>query len=270
MRTLCAQLLLLYTLLTGPAGAHEFWFKPVDNPQRLNSVAPLQLEVGEYFSGDLVGFSAAATVSIRQYANKAERNLVPLLPAQGAVATLPLRLDIPGTHMVAFEGQPTNITLPADTFHAYLHDEGLDFIKAQREAAGTLTKPGRERYRRFVKTLIAAESAAATDTAFSVQTGLRLEIVPLNNPLRMKPGDALGLRVLYERKALAGALVKAWHKRTGETVMVRATTNNAGEVSVHLPYAGAWMVSVVHMVPAVMDADVDWDSFWGNLSFALP
>lgn len=270
MRIPCVQLLLLCALLTGPASAHEFWFKPVDNPQRLNGIAALQLEVGEHFSGDLVGFSAAATVSLRQYANKAERNLASLLPAQGAVATLALRLDTPGTQMVSFEGQPTTITLPADAFHAYLHDEGLDFIKAQREAAGTLAKPGRERYRRFVKTLIAVQSTAATDTTFSIPTGMRLEIVPLNNPLRMKPGDALALRVLYERKALAGALVKAWHKRTGETVIVRATTNSAGDVSIHLPYAGAWMVSIVHMVPAVMEADVDWDSFWGNLSFALP
>ena len=32
------------------------------------------------------------------------------------------------------------------------------------------------------------------------------------------------------------------------------------------------MVSVVHMIPAAQDdaEGVDWDSFWGNLSFHLP
>ena len=226
--------------------------------------------MGEYFKGDLVGFSEAGTASFRHYANNTERNLAPLLPVRGAVATVALRLDTPGTHMVSFESRPTTITLPADTFHAYLHDEGLDFIKAQREAAGTLAKPGRERYRRFVKTLIAVPGAAATDKTFSVPSGMRLEIVPLNNPLHMKPGAALALRVLFDQKVLSGALVKAWHRRGGETVMVRATTGSSGEVSVSLPYAGAWMVSVVHMVPTVGDTDVDWDSFWGNLSFSLP
>jgi hypothetical protein len=30
------------------------------------------------------------------------------------------------------------------------------------------------------------------------------------------------------------------------------------------------MVSVVHMIPARGVANADWDSFWGNLTFALP
>jgi hypothetical protein len=273
MRTTCARLLLFCAVLAGPASAHEFWFKPVDNPQRLNSSATLQLEVGQYFVGDLVGFSKAAAISFQHFANGKKQDLSPLLPLN-PVATVPLRLTTPGTHMVSFEGQPSLITLPADTFHAYLHDEGMDYIKAQREAAGTLAQPGRERYRRCVKTLIEAEGTAtpatSDDTTFSTLTGMRLEIVPLNNPLKMKPGDLLTLRVLFEQKVLPGALVKAWQKRSGETVLVRATTGSNGEVSIHLPYAGAWMVSIVHMVPTVGEANTDWDSFWGNLSFSLP
>ena len=273
MKSVFIRLMMFCLIFSGPASAHEFWFKPVDNPQRLNGAATLQLEVGEYFNGDLVGFSQAGAASFRHYVGSAEQDLMALLPVQ-PVATVPLRLGVAGTHMVSFESRPWTITLPADKFHAYLHDEGLDFIKAQREAAGALEQPGRERYRRFVKTLIAVSGSggqvAKADTAFSVPTGMRLEIVPLNNPLRMKPGAALSMRILFEQKPLQGALVKAWHKRGGQTLTVRATTGSNGEVSLELPYAGAWMVSVVHMVPAVAAPDLDWDSLWGNLSFSIP
>ena len=43
-----------------------------------------------------------------------------------------------------------------------------------------------------------------------------------------------------------------------------------GRVTVTPPWAGTWMASVVHMVPATDSPNHDWDSHWGNLTFALP
>ena len=37
-----------------------------------------------------------------------------------------------------------------------------------------------------------------------------------------------------------------------------------------IPVDGGWMLSVVHMIPVADSTEVDWDSYWGNLSFALP
>ena len=85
----------------------------------------------------------------------------------------------------------------------------------------------------------------------------------------MKPGDALGLQVLFDDKPLAGALVKAWNRQGGQTLIIRAKTSVDGKATFSLPYAGGWMVSVVHMVPAKGAKDIDWDSLWGNLSFTL-
>jgi uncharacterized GH25 family protein len=88
--------------------------------------------------------------------------------------------------------------------------------------------------------------------------------------LSLSPGAGLGVKVLFESKPLAGALLKAWHKRGGQTVMVRATTRADGIVEFDLPYAGPWMISVVHMVPVTGAPDIDWDSFWGSLTFVVP
>ena len=277
------KLFLSLALCTGLLGAriaqaHEFWFEPVTVPLAAGDTARLDLRVGEFFEGEVMGFSATQTAALRQYSASGSKDLRALLPppSRGAVATLNLPLPAPGSYLFAFDSQPNQISLAADRFHAYLHDEGLDFIKTQREATGTAEKPGRERYRRHVKTLLrvgdAASAGAAPATAdktYATRTGQRLEIVPSNDPLAMKPGDALGLQVLFDDKPLAGALLKAWNRQGGQTLIIRAKTSVDGKATFNLPYAGGWMISVVHMVPVKGAKDIDWDSLWGNLSFKL-
>ncbi|MBC7609645.1 MAG: DUF4198 domain-containing protein [Polaromonas sp.] len=273
-----ARLALAALLMSGlSVHAHEFWFTPVTAPLAAGDSASLTLHVGEFFEGDVLGFSAQQTVALRQYSASGATDLRALLPRNSAVPALLVPVLTPGTHMVVFNSQPNFISLPAGSFHAYLHDEGLDFIKAQREAAGSAEKPGRERYRRFVKTLMrvapgtdTAQSAAAKpDTTHATRTGQRLEILPSIDPMAMVPGEALGVRVEFDGKPLEGALLKAWHKRGGQMLIIRAKTAADGSASFDLPYAGPWMISVVHMIPAVSVKDVDWDSLWANLSFNL-
>ncbi len=74
----------------------------------------------------------------------------------------------------------------------------------------------------------------------------------------------------FENRPLAGALVKGWHRHDGQLLLIKAKTDATGQVALSLPYAGEWMVSVVHMIPSVNATGADWDSFWGNLSFELP
>lgn len=286
--------LLVAVVCQAPAHAHEFWIDPVVAPLTTGSTARLSLRVGEQFTGDLVGWSQSQTAGLRLVSTSGVQDISAQIPV-APVADLPIVLTAPGTHLVAFESQPHTISLSADTFHAYLHEEGLDFIKAQRVAAGQARQPGRERYRRYVKTLLAVNGAEAQAnpadpadpadpasfanpaTVHAQTLGQRLELVPINNPLHLLPGEALRVQVLFEGKPLPGALLKAWHKSTGQasgqTTTIRAITNAEGITRVNLPIAGAWMVSLVHMVrvTGVTGAKgVDWDSMWGNLSFVVP
>lgn len=277
-----------HALLVGLLGlapalqAHEFWFAPIASPQTVGSTVTLRLEVGELFNGDAAGFSIPTTKALRHFSAKAPvEDLKPFLPPKDREAEVELALDTPGTHLLAYDSAPLRISLEAGRFHAYLHDEGLDFVKTQREKAGTVDQPGRERYRRNIKTLIAVgtepKAMQALDQTYAKHASQRLEITPLHNPLAMVPGEALPVQIVFDDKPLVGALVKAWHKHDGQLVMIRATTSAQGEVVFNLPYAGDWMVSVVHMIAAENSGDeegheegVDWDSFWGNLSFHLP
>lgn len=257
--------------------AHEFWFTPIPSPMVVGDTATLRLEVGELFTGEAAGFSVDSTRTLRHYrTGQTPQDLRPFLPTAAPEADVALALETPGTHLLAYDSTPQHITLDAEKFHAYLKDEGLDFVKTLREQAGTANEPARERYRRHIKTLIEVgpipQAVRALDPTYALHAGQRLEVTPLHNPLLLAPGDALAIRIAFDQQPLAGALVKAWHKHKGQLVMIRATTAANGEVNLNLPYAGDWMVSVVHMIPA-RDSDdegVDWDSFWGNLTFHVP
>ena len=273
--TLVAGVLAAAWLVAAPLHAHEFWMVPVATTMAVGDTARVGLRVGEFFEGDALGFSAAQTVALRAHTAGGMQDLLPALRLRGAVAELPIRTSLAGTTVLTFDSQPNTISLSADRFHAYLHDEGLDFIKTRREAAGSDKKPGRERYRRFVKTLIKVQGSPdePADPTYGVVAGQQLEVVPLNDPLALVPGGQLGVQVLFEGQPLAGALLKAWHKGTGkeqgQTLIIRSITQADGKATFSLPYAGPWMVSVVHMVPAVGVPNIDWDSLWGNLTFAV-
>ena len=257
----------LMTSLT--VSAHEFWMWADPFFPKVGSDANITLNVGEYFKGDLIGFATMNVAAVHRYSAGKVENLQERVLPNVILPGLELTFAKAGTHMVSFDSYSSQIVLPADKFTAYLHDEGLDDIIRQREKSGNTALPGRERFWRCVKTLLRV--GGISDTTHTVQTKQRIEIVPLNDPFS-KNSRRIGIdfQLLFDGKPLAAALVKAWHQGEGQTLMIRATSSIDGKVHLNLPVDGGWMLSVVHMIPATDSAEVDWDSYWGNLSFALP
>lgn len=265
LRAATALLALLAML---PAQAHEFWMLPSSFVTPQTGATSLTLSVGENFTGEQVGIYAGLIASARHYFAGQVLDIRARVPADRQIGELLLPLPRTGTHLVAFDTNPSEITLPADKFHEYLRMEGLDAVIRKREAAGMAGAPGRERYRRNVKTLI--QVGSTPDATHSVRTGQRLEIVPLANPYAAKPGDSMEFQIMFEGKPLRDALLKAWTKQSGRTVVANAVSDAQGKLRVALTGSGTWMVSVVHMVPATDSPAHDWDSYWGNLTFAVP
>jgi hypothetical protein len=260
-------LAVLAFVLPFPAAAHEFWMLPDRFTPAANSPVRLTLHVGEYFEGERIPFTTAYVAGLLQYSAGKVQNLLRTVPAQENRPGLQFVPDAPGTHLIAYNSHPNQVALSGDKFHAYLHDEGLDAIIKRREADGTAGTPGRERYRRHVKTLL--KVGGKSDGAYAARTGQRLEIVPVTDPLAAHAGDTLNFQIFFDGKPLHNVLVKAWHKRGGQTLIIRARTDAEGKVAVSLPHAGTWMISAVHMIAATGVPDIDWDSFWGNLTFEL-
>lgn len=265
-KTLLLVVALCTTALS--ASAHEFWLRPDRFDPPVKAPVSLSLAVGEHFVGDVAAFGAPLVAALRLHTRAGVQDLRALVPAGAPQGGLPMAFAQKGAHLLSLDTHPYTIELPADKFNAYLREEGLERVLAQREASGQATQPGRERYRRHVKTLLRV--GGASDAAHGTRTGQTLELLPLADPQARAAAGGLPLRVLFNGAPLEGALVKAWHQGSGQLTVLRARTDAQGQVGYRLPWSGVWMVSVVHMVPVSGEAGVDWDSHWGNLTFELP
>ena len=257
------------SLTTLNVRAHEFWMWADPFFPKVGADANITLNVGEYFKGDLIGFATINVAAVNRYSGGKVENLQERVLPNVILPGLTLNFAKAGTHMVSFDSYSSQIILPADKFSAYLHDEGLDDIIRQREKSGNTATPGRERFWRCVKTLLSV--GGKSDTTYAVHTKQRIEIIPLSDPFAKKSKAAgLDFLLLFDGKPLPSALLKAWHKQDGQTMIIRATSSVEGKVHLTLPLDGGWMLSVVHMLPVTDSAELDWDSYWGNLSFSLP
>ena len=88
------------------------------------------------------------------------------------------------------------------------------------------------------------------------------------NPYTLAGGGELPVRLLYQGKPLAGALVMALQR--GRPDKVTARSDSRGRALLKLDRPGFWLVKAVHMIPAPADAGADWESLWASLTFALP
>jgi len=175
-----------------------------------------------------------------------------------------LRAESPGVALIGYSSKPYPLELAAAKFEEFLKLEGLERISAARAAHGETQKPDRERFYRYAKSLIVVgPPAAVLPRAYDQPLGYRYELIPESNPMASSP---LRIRVLFEGKPLAGALVTAIH-RDDPTAHLSARTDSSGHVTLTLPKSGVWLVKSVQMVAAPPGANADWESLWASLTF---
>jgi uncharacterized GH25 family protein len=97
---------------------------------------------------------------------------------------------------------------------------------------------------------------------------LPLELVAERNPYALSPGQELPVRLIYQNRPLAGALVVAVN-RSAPSKKLSARSDQNGRVRFELPQAGNWLIKAVHMIPAPHGSDAEWASYWASLTFDL-
>jgi uncharacterized GH25 family protein len=246
-------------LAAGPAAAHDFWIQPQafqvapgaevgislqvgDGPDRQRSAIPLR----RILRFEAVGPDGAA------------RDL------KGALALGGARFAAPGTYVLALATDAGGRSRQAAAkFNAYLAEEGL--TPAIEARAGRMDRDGSERYGRAAKAIV--QVGDGDPAAVTQSVGLPLEIVPLANPYA-RP-DRLPVRVLFEGRALAGALVKLTDLAHDTETAEAHRTDAAGEAAFAMPKAGDWRVSVVWTKPLGPDEDADFETTFSSLTFGL-
>ena len=252
--------------MAAPLFAHDFWIEPASFHPEVGSVVGLSLRVGQGFRGDPVPLNPARIVKfVTVYPAGAET------PVDGVPGRDPAgraRVTEPGYVVVGYRSSPSFLELPAEKFEAYLKEEGLERVIEARARRGESAKPSKEIYSRCSKSLL--DAGGAGTTGFDRALGFRLELIPGRSPKKLLPtGGALPVRLVYEGKPLAGALVVAMNRDEPEKP-ISARTDKAGGVLLALPRGGIWLVKAVHMVPAPAESGADWESLWASLTFEAP
>jgi hypothetical protein len=176
-----------------------------------------------------------------------------------------------GTTIVALATEPGYIELGARAFQDYLKREGHDDILEMRQKMGQSNEPGRERYRRWIKTLVNV-GGDGSEIALANAT-LTIEIIPEAQPDTVHPGGRLPVRVLFEGMPYPGGTLCATHafySSKPDTYAWCGRLDDTGRAIVPIRTPGWQLLRITRMRALAGDARADWVSYWAALTFDVP
>jgi uncharacterized GH25 family protein len=270
----CASLLVVMLELCcySSVQAHDFWLQPNEFWIELQAVTPLTLQVGH---GPLRQRSPIPMRRITRFEAFAPNGTV--IDLRGALhlgeaaSDGTLRFDAAGAYvLVLATDNRAQSHLPAIRFNDYLQVEGLTPALEQRARTQQMSRDGSENYLRLAKSILQAGPSNGSSSAHVTQPlGLTLEIVPELNPYTEPRHSNLPVRVIYEGRPLAGALVKLTNLDHDDTPFETHLTDQAGRASFTMPQAGNWMLNVIWTKPLPSSSETDFETVFSSLSFGF-
>jgi uncharacterized GH25 family protein len=245
--------------------AHEFWLQPRKFRYVPGEEMSVDFMVGENFEGEPWDLKKHKIEKLELHHLTRSTDLRALVKPD-AKEKLKIKPTEAGTQLLVMQSDNAYIEMEAEKFNAYLQDDGLENVYGQRFKTKTLDKPSKEYYSRYVKLLV--QVGNKTDDTFKQNAGLRLEIVPEQNPYALKTGDYLQCSVWYEGKRSPHQLIKVWNIIGHTSFLQNIYTENDGTIKFPISAPGRWMVSTVRMIPSEKEG-ADWQSMWGSLVFGI-
>lgn len=254
------------SLAIGPASAHEFWLEPADFHPAAGAMVAIDIRVGQNFKGDTMPFIPARFAAFSITDANGSR------PAEGTTGDIPalrFRPDTGGLQVVTYVSIAERIHFTEMAkFAEYLALEGLNDIRARHALRGLPEDRITELYTRCAKTLVMAGANIGQPDR---TTGMRLELVALDNPYGQPPGSDLRFALLWEGKPLPDTQLALFHRASGGgTTRLTARTGTEGIASFATMPDGVYLVSAVHMIEAEANRNAHWESYWASLTFGYP
>lgn len=254
--------------LAWPVQAHDFWLQPLRFRLPAPGIAPTSVQIGHGDSREAWAVKADRVVMLRGVGPDGATDLRASVRAGPGPQLLPLRA--PGVHVIALETSPIPSVLPALRFNDYLREEGLTPALQARQRTGRMKATGRELYSRRAKTLVQVGTTTDPQPHVTRPMGLTLEIVPEIDPYALAPGRGLPVRVLYQGRALPGALVKLTDLGRDEKPVEVHRTDRAGRAVFHPRRDGEWLLNVVWTRPLAGDPNAEFETTFSSLTFGYP
>jgi uncharacterized GH25 family protein len=259
-------------LACGPqvAAAHEFWIQPERFWLPVDATTPLTLQVGTGTERQRSQLPPRRVLRFDATASGGEAlDLRPGLTLGAPDADGALSFARSGAYVVTLRSDANAQShQSAARFNAYAEEEGLAPALEARAARGLQAVDASERYSRQTKALVQV-GEGGDQKVVTRPVGLTLEIVPEVSPYALPRPAVLPVRVLYEGRPLAGALVKLTDLAHDAAPLEQHRTDGEGRAGFAMPTGGAWMMDVVWTKPLV-DEGVDFETVFSSLSFGFP
>jgi len=164
-----------------------------------------------------------------------------------------------GLGVVWLTTREKGIDLSPDEVEHYLMEIGAPAtVRAVWEA--DKSRPFHETYTKHAKAYVrVGDAAAAPDVLDPV--GLPLELVPLSDPTRLKPGSTLDVRVLKKGRAISHLVVGA-ACADGQASLLNSDSEGLIRVPIHAP--GWWLLRSTEIRAR---ADGTWESDFTTVTF---
>jgi hypothetical protein len=253
--------------------AHDFWLQPQEYWIDADALTTMTLQVGH---GPFRQRSPILARRITRFqALTPEAVLVDLrkqLRLGQAAEDGDFRLTRPGLYLLVLQTDNRAQThLPSIRFNDYLKAEGLTPALEQRARLHLMDADGSERYSRCAKAIVqVGPSAAGPQRLISKPIGLPLEIVPEASPYDVPRSATLPVRVIYEGRPLAGALVKLTNLKDDASPLEVRQTDHEGRASFTMPSSGSWLLNVIWTKPLPRSEETDFETVFSSLSFGFP
>ncbi len=258
-------------LCATPLIAHDFWLMPTPGHASPGATVTVTVNVGEQFPAP-DAFVEPDRVLMMQMVGPGRKvtAITPRFTRQGEGLATPVTLpSAPGTYIVETRLTTRFIELQPKEFTAYLEDEGLGRIVAERTRLNETGKPGRERYSRWPKALIRTGAGEASHV--TTPLGVVSELVPNVDPTQSRVGDTVAFQLRFEGKPVPGARLSRIITGTAPFAqrLSHATTDADGWARFTVA-AGPQFIGTVHMVRRGNETGpeaADWESYWTSLTF---
>ena len=183
--------------------------------------------------------------------------------------TFRVKVGASGTYAIGISTRPSFIELKAADFNAYLKEDGVPDVLADREKRKELEKPAKERYHKHVKLLL--QVGDSLGRAYGTVFGYPAEIVPLENPYGLRRGGTLRIRALLSGKPVANQYILYGGRDANGTNLPERSTRSAADGTARIPLSatGEVYIKFINMTRQAPTDSVDYESKWATLTFAV-
>ena len=256
-------------LTASVVAAHDMFLRPAQHFAAPNSTVLVRLLNGTFSkSENSITRDRLADVAIVGPSGRAALDTA-RWGVTGDTSTFTLATGAPGTYVLGVSTRPRILGLAAKDFNAYLADDGIPDILADRKREGRLGEPSKERYHKHVKALV--QVGDTPSDAYATVLGYPAEIVPLANPYRLAVGATLEVKLLVDGKPMANQYVLYGGRTSaGGRVPQRSVRSDASGVArIPLDRRGDYFVKFIRMVRLTGDPEATYESKWATLTFAM-